>query len=579
MARDVSTVMLDALAKAGVSHIFGTPGDAINGLVDATRRHDSIEFVTVRHEEAGAFAAGAQAKLTGSLGVVAGTAGPGAIHLLNGLYDAKLDGAPVLAITGQVESSLIGGAAHQEIDLQALFEDVAVFSETIVDVGQMPRMIHDAIREALTARGVSHIVVPSNLALANVPDSDQDLLLPPATRPLPDGSALERAALLLNEARAPTILVGIGARDAVDDLLLLAEALGAPIIKTLRAKDLIPDDHPLVIGGLGLLGSGASVSAMERTDVLLMVGTDFPYLDFYPKNAKVVQIDIEAMHIGRRTNVEVPVVADASLAVTALNERCDRHEMRDHLEKARAEADDWDASMATAEADDSVPIRPQRLARTIREHSPEGSVFVVDTGAVTVWAARHLPLTRGDRFILSASLASMAFALPGAIGAKVAFPERNVVALAGDGGFSMLVGDLMTAVDLGLAFTVVVFNNSKLGLIKMEQEEEGLPEYATALSNPDFAEVARAMGAEGWRVERPEELGPALTSAMAARGPAVVDVVVNAEELTMPPKISPGLVYRYAKAKVREIFGADDVADPIEDVKDALRQTFERVSD
>ena len=424
----------------GVTHIFGLPGDAINGLVDATRRHASIEFVTVRHEEGGAFAACAQAKLTGTIGVVAGTAGPGAIHLLNGLYDAKLDQAPMLAITGQVESPLIGGASHQEIDLQALFEDVSVFSETIVDVGQMPRMAHDAIREALTQRGVSHLVVPSNMALAKVPDAGGNLLLPPTTVPAPDPDALEEASRLLNRAQAPTILLGIGARKAVDNVLALAETLGSPIIKTLRAKDLIPDDHPLVVGGLGLLGTSASVAAMDRTDVLLMVGTDFPYLDFYPEKAKVVQVDIEASHIGRRTEVDVPVVADAELAIADLLERVDRNDDRGHLETARADADDWARTMAKAEEDDAVPIRPQRLARSIREHCPRGSVFVVDTGAVTVWAARHLPVETGDRFILSAGLASMAFALPGAIGAKIAFPERNVVALTGGGGFSMLIG-------------------------------------------------------------------------------------------------------------------------------------------
>lgn len=579
MARDVSTVILDALAGVGVRHVFGIPGDAINGLVDAVRRHDSIEFVTVRHEEAGAFAASAHAKLTGTLGVVAGTAGPGAIHLLNGLYDAKLDRAPMLAITGQVESPLIGGASHQEIDLQALFEDVSVFSETIVDEGQMPRLIHDAIREALAARAVSHLVVPANMALAKVPETDRDLLLPPDTLPVPDEAALERAARLLNHSRAPTILMGIGARDAVADLLRLADDLGAPIIKTLRAKDLIPDAHPLVVGGLGLLGSAASVSAMQRTDVLLMVGTDFPYLDFYPEKAKVIQVDIAAGHIGRRTDVDVAIVADASLAISDLCSRIDRLDVRDHLERARTESGEWQASMAKSEADDSIPIRPQRLAKAVREHSPPGTVFVVDTGAVTVWAARHLAIAAGDRFILSSSLASMAFALPGAIGAKIAHPERNVVALAGDGGFSMLIGDLITAVDLDLAFTVVVFNNSKLGLIKMEQEEEGLPEYATELTNPDFAEVARAMGAEGWRVEHPEELDRALAASFASARPAVVDVVVNPEELTIPPKIEPGHVYRYAKAKIKEMVGGDDVAEPFEDVKDAVRQTIERITD
>ena len=555
MAKDVSSVILETLASVGVRQIFGIPGDAINGLVDAIRRQDSIEFVTVRHEEAAAFAASAQAKLTGRLGVVVGTAGPGAAHLLNGLYDANLDSAPVLAITGQVESSLLGADAHQELDLQDLFGDVADFTETLVNPEQMPELIHAAVRTALGARAVSHLVIPSDLALAGVPNPDTSLVLPSGSQVRPADQDLDAAVGLIEEASAVTLLVGIGARDAVAEVLQLAERVNAPIIKTLRAKDLIPDEHPLVIGGLGLLGTEPAVHAIERTDLLIMIGTDFPYEDFYPESAKVIQIDVDRTHIGRRTHVDVGLVGESQESVQGLLSNLSAATDRRHLERAQSEMRDWWERMRDAEGDDSIPIRPQRVAAEIARAAGPGTIYLCDTGAVTVWAARNLRLQEGDRFTLSSNLASMAFALPGAIGAQFAYPDSRVVALAGDGGFSMLIGDLITAVTHHLPITVVVFNNSKLGLIQMEQEAEGMPEFATRLDNPDFAEVARAMGAEGHRVERPEELGPALAAAMASARPAVVDVVVNPEEITMPPRIEARFVLGYARAKLKEMVG------------------------
>ena len=577
MAKDVSTVILETLASVGVRQIFGIPGDAINGLVDAVRRQDLIEFVTVRHEEAAAFAASAQAKLTGTLGVVVGTAGPGAAHLLNGLYDASLDSAPVLAITGQVESSLLGADSHQELDLQDLFGDVAAFTETLVNPEQMPELIHAAVRQAIGNRTVSHLVIPSDLALAPVPESNTSFYVPGGWRARPCDEDLEAAAHLIGEASAMTLLVGIGARDAAAEVLALAEHLHAPIIKTLRAKDLIPDEHPLVIGGLGLLGTEPAVHAIERTDLLLMVGTDFPYEDFYPEKAKTIQIDIDRTHIGRRTRVDVGLIGESEESIRALLPIVSASTDRRHLERAQAEMREWLEQMRQAESDDSVPIRPQRVAAEIARAAGPGTIYLCDTGAVTVWAARNLRLQEGDRFTLSSNLASMAFALPAAIGAQFAYPDSRVVALAGDGGFSMLIGDLITAVAHDLPITVVVFNNSKLGLIQMEQEAEGMPEFATRLANPDFGEVARAMGAEGHRVEAPDELGPALATAMASPRPAVVDVVVNPEEITMPPRIEPRFVLGYARAKLKEIAGKGVQEPGLAPLKEPVKRLTDRL--
>ena len=575
MAKDLSTAILDSLHQVGVRHIFGIPGDAINGLVDAARRHEHVDFVTVRHEEAGAFAASAQAKLSGSLGVVAGTAGPGAIHLLNGLYDAKLDGASVLAITGQVDSSLLGTSAQQEVKLGRLFDDVAVFNETVVNPGQMPLVAHNAIREALARNGVTVLVLPADLALAEVESRPTQVIIAPQATPGPPRDEIQRAAELLNESEAVTILVGIGAAGAVSLVLEGANRLQSPIIKSLRAKALVSDEHPLVIGGLGLLGTTAAVEAIERTDVLFMIGTDFPFPDFYPRNARCIQLDIDPTHIGRRNPVDIALVGDAEETLTALVPQLDQRTNGKHLARARDAMSEWEDEMLAAETDDAVPIRPQRLAASIGEHTSPGTIFICDTGAVTAWVARHLKLRQGDRFTLSSSLASMAFGLPGAIGAQLAYPDRPVVALAGDGGFSMLIGDLMTAVELELPLTVVVFNNSKLGLIQIEQEAEGLPEHSTGLSNPDFAEVARAMGAQGWRVEHPDELDGALKSAFDSDSVAVVDVVINPEEVTLPPKVEPRFAFGYARAKLKELIGGQDA---LSGMTNAAKQAAERVT-
>lgn len=568
----VSETLLSILAEAGVRQIFGIPGDAINALVDAVRRQDVIEFIQVRHEEAGALAASAQAKLTGRLTACVGTAGPGAIHLLNGLYDAKLDHAPVIAVTGQIESDLVGTDHHQEVDLYTLFKDVAVFNHVIMTPGQMPHIAVHACQAAVAHQGVAHLSLPVDVASQPVPDPDRrhamfmgDALIAPCD------DDLDRAAKILNSADKVAILVGIGAQHARSELIDIAELLGAPVVKTLRAKEILPDEHPLVVGGLGLLGTKPAVKAVEECDALLMIGTDFPYHDFYPNNVPAVQIDIDPMRLGKRYPITVGLRGHARLALPALASRMTRKDDRSFLADRQQEMRAWLQDLDEVERSDETPIRPQTVARSIGELARDDAIFVCDTGAVTVWGARNLRLRAHQRFTLSSSLATMAFALPGAIGAQLAYRDRQVIALAGDGGFGMLLGDFLTAVKYDLPITIVVFNNRKLGLIQMEQEVKGYPEYQTALQDLDFGAFARLAGGDGVRVTAPGDLNDALRIAFASSLPYVVDIEVNPEERTMPPRVLPGQVLGYGIAKTKEFFGKGDKEGGPSVITDALQ--------
>lgn len=571
MAQTISECLLDVLASAGVRQVFGIPGDAINSFVEAIRKQDAIEFVQVRHEEAGAFAAAAQAKLSGRLTACVGTAGPGAVHLLNGLYDAKLDHAPVIAITGQVPTSLLGTDYHQEVDLYTLFKDVAVFNQIVVNPEQFPEIAVHACQAAISQKGVAHLSLPVDVAGVSAPAKGRRQVFTGDARVVPCESDLDQAAEILNGAGRVAVLAGVGAANARDQLIRVGETLRAPIIKSLKGKDILPDDHPLSVGGLGLLGTRPAVDAMDTCDALLLVGTDFPYHDFYPDDVPTVQIDLDPDRLGKRYPVEVGLRGHASLALAGLLERIKPKEDGSYLEECQKAMKKWFAQLDRDEAlDGEAPIRPQAVARTLGRLADDDSIFVCDTGAVTVWGGRHIRIRGDQRFILSSSLASMAFALPGAIGAKLAYPNRQVIALAGDGGFTMLMGDLMTAVKYELPITIVIFNNDKLGLIQMEQEVQGYPEFQTGLRNPDFSALARACGAEGLRVENPGELEDALAGALASPRLTVVDVQVNPEERTMPPKINPRQAFGYGLAKAREFFGLGDKAGGIGVIREQL---------
>lgn len=555
MSRSVADTIVATLAAAGVRHAFGVPGDAINAIVDATRRNEDVEFVHVRHEEAGAFAASAQAKLTGRPAAVYGTSGPGTVHLLNGLYDAKLDHAPVLAVTGQAPTARLGTHAHQEIDQHELFSGLALFSQTLSSPDQLPTVAVEAAQAALTGRGVAHLAVPSDLAQQDVPGDGLPRVVRREPRIRPAQDDIEEALALLDESVAPTILLGVGARDAVPQTLELADRLGAPIVKSLQAKALLDDEHPLTTGGHGLLGTRASVNAMRRCDLLLMLGTDYPYRDFYPEDVPVIQVDVERSRIGRRTQVDVGLVGHADLVVDELLDRVTRNTDRSALEDAQKDMQRWWSWMEALEDRDGEPIKPERLAATAGSLLDDDAVVLCDTGAVTAWVARHVRSRAGQEFSLSGNLASMAYGLPAALGAQLAFPDRQVVAFVGDGSFTMLPSDLMTAVHLDLPITVVVFDNHKLGLIGVEEEEEGFAEQSTAIPGRDLAAIAEAFGADGIRVEHDADMEGALREAYASDRPTVVDVVVDGDELTIPPRIELAQALGFAEAKVKEFFG------------------------
>jgi thiamine pyrophosphate-dependent acetolactate synthase large subunit-like protein len=553
---NVCEALLDILADYGVKHIFGIPGDAINELIDAIRKQDKIKFIHVMHEETGAFAACAQAKLTGELAVCAGTAGPGGIHLLNGLYDAKMDQAPVLAITGQVETSMIGTSYQQEVNLQALFENVTVYNQTIYDPAQMPKVATLAAQTALAKKGVAHLSIPTNISTLKVPGyKKQKQIIYGHTLVRPHTEALTKAGELINRSKKPCILAGIGAQGAVAELLKLAELIKAPVIKALRGKDILPDLHPYVVGGTGLLGTEPSFKATANCDLFIVIGSDFPYHDFYPDaEIATIQIEREVQQIGRRQPMDVPLVGDAKMTLLELLPLITNKSDDSFLKEAQSDMQKWLEKQDKVELSTEYPIHPQALARAISDRIHEDAIITCDTGAVTVWGARNLKIKQGQRFTLSGGLASMAFALPAAIGAKLAFPDRPVIALCGDGGFAMLMSDFATAVKYKLNIKVFVFNNSKLGLIQMEQESHGNPESETDLHNPDFAGVAKNCGGDGYSISEAAELDSIINQALASERPAVINVFVNPGELTLPPKITLSQALNYTKAKITEYF-------------------------
>ncbi len=565
----VAELLIEALAEHGVRQVWGVVGDALNPVTDAIRREDRIDWIGVRHEEVGAFAASAQAQLTGDLAVCMGTVGPGAIHLLNGLYDAKKSHAPVLAICGQVPREEMGSEFFQEVDNDALFADVAVFNRTVTHVDQLPLLIEQAGNAALQASGVAVLTLPGDVGGLDLPDGTP---LPRFTRTrprsTPDPEALAEAARALDEAERVTLLVGHGALDARDEVLQLADVLAAPVVLSLKAKERLEHDNPFEIGQSGLLGNPATAEAFDRCDVLFLVGTDFPYRDFLPEGKTVVQLDREGRHIGRRTAVDLPLVGDAALGLRALLPQLGRKEDRSHLDDAVASYGSWRESQAafTDPAYDHKPkgilrrkvdnpeakIRPELLAAALDRHAAADAVFTTDTGMATVWLSRFIRMTGERRLLGSFNLGSMANAMPQALGAAALDRTRQVVACCGDGGLSMLMGDLVTAVSHDLPVTLVVFDNARLGMVKLEMEQVGMPEFGTVLHNPDFAKVAEAVGMRGIRVERPGDVDEAVRDALAHDGPVLLDVITNPDEVAIPPSPTLGQAWGFAIAKTKE---------------------------
>lgn len=578
MARTVARVIVDALSELGVRQVFGVVGDALNPLTDAIRTTDDVEWVGCRHEEAAAFAASAQSQLgDGALGVCMGTVGPGSVHLLNGLYDAAKSRTPVLAIAGQVPLTELGSDYFQEVDNDALFSDVAVFRATITSPDQLPQMLETAVRTALGRKGVAVLTVPGDVGDREL-SADRPArfsLSPAVTRP--EESAVRRAAELLDRAERVTILAGRGARAAREDVLALADRLAAPMVLTLKAKEGFEGDgNPFQVGQTGLIGNPAAASALHDADTILMLGTDFPYRDWYPQGRTVVQVDTEADHIGRRVPVEVGLVGDTGATVrdllthlTAPPAGTDGARDRGHLDKAREAFTHWrsgQARLADPAHDKGVvgrirsaldnrdhDIRPEALAAVVDRVAADDAIFTSDTGMATVWLSRFVEM-RGERRLLgSYNLGSMANAMPHALGAQCLDRGRQVVAFCGDGGLSMLLGDLMTLKTQQLPVKLVVFDNRRLGMVKLEQEQGGLPEFGTVLDNPDFAAVATAMGITGIRVTDPAELEESVRRAFAVDGPVLLDVLTNPEEIAVPAKPTVEQGWGFAVAKMKEV--------------------------
>jgi len=559
MAQTAADVLVEGLIDWGVDTVFGIPGDGINGIMEALRtRQDRVRFVQVRHEEAAALMACAYAKYTGRLGCCLATSGPGGIHLLNGLYDAKLDQAPVVAVTGQTYSDLKGSNYQQEINMTLLFEDVTCYNQEVINPNQVAMLVDEACRHALNHRGVAHITFPVDYQ-EQEPSGKTSMHKRAghtssrwsAPLALPREDELRLAGFILNESKRPAILVGQGALGAGEEVIELADKLGAPIVKALLGKAVVPDDHPLTTGGLGLLGTSPSQEVMEQCDALLIVGSSFPYMEYLPKpgQARGVQIDDKPDRIGLRYPVEVGLVGDAKPAVAALSRFVSRKEDRSFLEQAQAGMREWWELMEKRAMRDDVPVKPQRVAWELSELVSDDAIISTDSGTITTWIARHFRMRGGQKFSCSGTLSTMACALPYSIAAKLAYPERQSVCFIGDGGFTMLMGEFLTAVKYQLPVTVVVIRNNTLGQIKWEQIVFlGNPEYGCDLHNPDFSRFAELCGGVGWKVERPEDIRPALKAALASGKPALVEVLVDPFEPPMPPKVEAGQALRFAAA-------------------------------
>ncbi len=556
-------VLVEALIDWGVEVIFGLPGDGINGIMEALRTHqDKIGFVQVRHEESAAFMACGYAKFTGRLGVCLATSGPGGIHLLNGLYDANLDGQPVLAITGLQFHDLIGTYTQQDVALDKLFMDVAVFNERIMGPTHVENMTDLACRMALAYHGVSHLTFPVDIqekevkerqrSKRNVPHHTSDVYTRSARLPHP--SDLEHAAEILNRGKKVAILAGRGALDATDELEQTAELLGAPIIKALLGKAAVPDDSPYTTGGIGLLGTRPSQEAIEACDTLLIVGSSFPYIEFMPKpgQARGVQIELDPKRIGLRYPVEVGLVGDSRNTLRELIPLLKQKEDRRFLQAAQAAMKDWWKVMEERSTRRDKPMKPQVVAWELGERLRNDAILTCDSGTITTWWARHVRAKRGQMYSLSGNLASMAPGLPYAIAAQIAYPERQCVAFVGDGGFSMLMADFVTAVKYRLPIKVVIVKNNTLGQIKWEQMVFlGNPEYGVDLHPIDFAAFARACGGTGFTVDDPGECGSALDEFLSVPGPAILQAVVDPFEPPLPGKVKAEQALHFAEALAR----------------------------
>ncbi len=560
MAKTTADLLIERLTAWGVDTIFGFPGDGINGIFEALRTHqDTLRLIQVRHEEAAAFAACGYAKYTGRLGVCLATSGPGGIHLLNGLYDAKCDGQPVLAITGHTFHDLIGTHYQQDVDLDKLFMDVAVYNERVMGPAHVVGVVDEAIKTALSRRGVAHITIPKDIqewttaeeqrSAANIARHSADLYAP--AYPMPPQDKLREAAALINAGAKVAILAGRGCLHARDEVLQLAEAVGGPIVKPLLGKAVVPDRSPYTTGGIGLLGTAPSQDALQECDVLIMLGTSYPYMEFLPKpgQATCVQIDIDPERIGLRHPVDVGLVGDCKATLAALLPLIQRKEDRSFLQQAQGRMESWNTLMEERGTRTDVPMKPQVVTYQLNKLLDSDAIVSADSGTIATWTARYIEIRDQMQFSLSGSLATMANGLPYSIGAAAAYPGRQVVCVVGDGGFTMLMGEVATLVKYQLPVKVIIIKNNTLGQIKWEQiVEDGYPEFGVDLQPIDFAGYAKNCGAAGYSIADPAQAEGVLREALAHPGPAVIECIVDANEPPMPGKITTEQALKFAEA-------------------------------
>ena len=572
MPDNVAERLIRMLVDAGVRRVYGIVGDSLNPVTDAIRRSGGVDWIHVRHEEAAAFAAGADAELTGELAVCAGSCGPGNLHLINGLFDAHRNMAPVLAIAAHIPSSEIGSGYFQETHPEQLFRECSHYCELVSHPRQFPRVLQSAMQHAVSRRGVSVVVLPGDVAAMDAPSetvAHRPFAAVPVVRPADDD--LARLADLVNGARTVTLFCGTGCAGAQRQVLALAEKLKAPVGYSFRGKQWIEPDNSYAVGMTGLLGWGAAYKAMHACDVLLLLGTDFPYDTFLPTSPRIAQIDVRAERLGRRSKLDVGLCGDVRDTIDALlplvepkSDHAFLDAMLERNERARRKLRAYVEHVGARR-----PIHPEYVAATLDELASRDAIFAVDTGMCAVWGARYVHAAKGRRFLGSFNHGSMANALPQAIGAQVAYPDRQVISLSGDGGLAMLMGELLTLRQHDLPVKIVLFDNHTLGMVQLEMEVAGLPHHGCELKNPNFAAVAEAVGLEAVRVEEPAQVRPALEQMLTCKGPALVDVVTDPNVLAMPPKATIAQARGFALAMTKMVF-----ADELDDVTDTVMSNW-----
>ena len=579
MAKKIAEQLIDTLVKSGVERIYAVTGDSLNEVNEAVRKNDQIKWIHVRHEETGAYAAAAEAQLTGRPGCCAGSSGPGHVHLINGLYDAHRSGAPVIAIASTIPTGEFGTEYFQETNTIKLFNDCSYYNEVATTPTQFPRMLQSAIQTAVTRKGVSVIGLPGDLAKASAVTVDSSVINYPAPPEVcPSEEDLAQLADMLNKHTRITLFCGIGCRGAHEEVIALSEKLNAPVVYTFKGKMEVQYENPYEVGMTGLLGMPSGYYSMHEAEVLLMLSTDFPYSAFLPDDIKIAQIDIKPERLGRRAKVDIGLCGDVRMTIQALLRMLDPKTDDTFLLKQlkRYEGVKKDLAAYTEDKGDVNKIHPEYVMSEIDKLSSDDAVFTVDTGMTCVWGARYLQATGKRHMLGSFNHGSMANALPQAIGAALAYPDRQVVALCGDGGLSMTLGDLETVVQYKLPIKIIVFNNRSLGMVKLEMEVDGLPDWQTNMLNPDFAQVAEAMGMTGFNVSDPEEVLTTLLNAFELDGPVLVNIMTDPNALAMPPKIEFGQMVGFAQSMYKLLINgrSQEVIDTINSNFKHIREVF-----